>query len=188
MTKNDENGGCHAAKGMVYQKRCFLFPDLKMKHQKRDKKQEKTGEQNENIMKSRNKQQQLAQNEKLKSKKKKLKNKETKPINAQVDSICAWYIVFFPVLKPLISGRQSRLLGWFYKLPGGQNFIFKLSPLSVGIPQRMPLNLKKTADSKLPRGAICKPRCVQLINNLFCYTSNFYTVKEKQEIVEFFLV
>ena len=27
--ENDENGGCHAGKGMVYQKRCFLFPDIR---------------------------------------------------------------------------------------------------------------------------------------------------------------
>ena len=30
---------------------------------------------------------------------------------------------FFPVLKPLACGRQSRCLGWTYKLPGGQRLV-----------------------------------------------------------------
>ena len=33
--------------------------------------------------------------------------------------------------------------GWTYKLPGGQNFSIKISPLSVGFPQRRPLSLIK---------------------------------------------
>ena len=37
--------------------------------------------------------------------------------------------------------RQSRCLGWTYKLPGGQKFSIKLSPLCVRFPQRRPLNL-----------------------------------------------
>ena len=65
----------------------------------------------------------------------------------------------FSVLKPLTCGRQSRCQGWTYKLPGGQKFSFKLSHLSVGFPQN-----KKTGVYKLPRGAIYKPPCVQLIN------------------------
>ena len=44
------------------------------------------------------------------------------------DSVNIWCIVFFPVLKPLTCGRQSRCLGWTYKLPAGQKFSFKLSP------------------------------------------------------------
>ena len=59
------------------------------------------------------------------------------------DSVNIWCIVFFPVLKPLACGRQSRCLGWTYKLPGGQKFSIKLSALSVGFPQRRPLNLIK---------------------------------------------
>ena len=51
-----------------------------------------------------------------------------------------WCIVFFPVLKPLACGRQSRCLSWTYKLPGGQKFSIKRSPLSVGFPQRRNLN------------------------------------------------
>ena len=77
-------------------------------------------------------------------------------------------IVFFPVLKPLACGRQSRCLGWTYKLPRGQKFSIKLSPLSIGFPKRKPLNLiKKTGVYKPPRGAIYKPPRVQLINNPF---------------------
>ena len=59
------------------------------------------------------------------------------------DSVNIWCIVFFPLLKPLACGRQSRCLGWTYKLPGGQKFSIKLSALSVGFPQRSPLNLIK---------------------------------------------
>ena len=75
----------------------------------------------------------------------------------------------FPVLKSLACGRQSRCLGWTYKLPGGEEFSIELSPLSVGFPQRRPLNLIKrpTPIYKLPRGAIYKPPCVQLINSPF---------------------
>ena len=37
--------------------------------------------------------------------------------------------------------RQAiKVPGLNYKLPGGQKFSFKLSPLSVGFPQRRPLN------------------------------------------------
>ena len=39
-----------------------------------------------------------------------------------LDSVNIWCIVFFPVLKPLAYGRQSRCLGWTYKLPGCQKF------------------------------------------------------------------
>ena len=74
----------------------------------------------------------------------------------------------FPVRKPLACGRQSRCLGWTYKLPRGQKFSIKLSALSVGFPQRRPLKFnKKTRVYKLPRGAIYKPPCVQLINTPF---------------------
>ena len=56
--------------------------------------------------------------------------------------------------------------GWAYKLPRGQKFSMKLSPLSVRFSQRRPSNLiKQTGAYKLPRGAIYKPPCVQLINN-----------------------
>ena len=61
----------------------------------------------------------------------------------QIDSVNIWCIVFFPVLKPLACGRRWRCLGWTYKLPGGQKFRIKLSPFSVGFPQRRPLNLIK---------------------------------------------
>ena len=55
-------------------------------------------------------------------------------------------------------GRQSRCLGGTYELPGGQKFSIKLSPLSTGFPQWIPLNwIKKTSIYKLPRGAIYKP-------------------------------
>ena len=60
-----------------------------------------------------------------------------------IDSVNNWCIVFFPVLKPLACGRQSRCLGGTYKLPRGQKFRIKLSPLSIGFPQRRPLNLIK---------------------------------------------
>ena len=84
------------------------------------------------------------------------------------DSVNIWCIVFLPVLKPLACGRQSRCLGWTYKLPGGYKFSIKLSPLSVGFPQRRPLNLiKKNPIYKLPRGSIYKLPCVQLINSPF---------------------
>ena len=56
---------------------------------------------------------------------------------------CKCVMFFFPVLKPLTCCRQSRCLGWTYKVPGGQKFSIKLSPLSVGFPQRRPLNLVK---------------------------------------------
>ena len=52
-------------------------------------------------------------------------------------------------------------------MPGGQKFSIQLSPLSVGFPQRRPLFNKKTPVYKLPRGAIYRPPCVQLINNRF---------------------
>ena len=60
-----------------------------------------------------------------------------------IDSASTWCIVFSPVLKPLACGRQSRCMGWTYKLPGGQKFSIKLAPLSVGFPQRRPLSLIK---------------------------------------------
>ena len=64
---------------------------------------------------------------------------------ALFDSVNIWCIVFLPVLKLLACGRQSRCLDWTYKLSGGQKFSIKLSPLSVGFPQRRPLNfIKKT--------------------------------------------
>ena len=47
----------------------------------------------------------------------------------------------FPVLKSLAWGRQSRCPSWTYKLRGGRKFSIKLSPLSVDLPQRRPLNL-----------------------------------------------
>ena len=52
------------------------------------------------------------------------------------------YLIYciFPVLKPLACSRQSRCRGWTYKLLGGQKFSIKLSALSVGFPQRRPLN------------------------------------------------
>ena len=98
-----------------------------------------------------------------------------------IDNVNIWCIVFFPVLKPLACGIQSRCLGWTYKLPGGQKFSIKLSPLSVRFPQTRPLNvIKKTSVYKLPRGAIYKPPCVQLTNNpFFCNTSSSCTVKLK---------
>ena len=50
-------------------------------------------------------------------------------------------------------------------MAGGQKFSYDLSLLSVGFPQRRPLNTKKTAIYKLPCSAIDEPPCVQLINN-----------------------
>ena len=49
------------------------------------------------------------------------------------DSVNTKYLMYciFPVLKPLAYGRQSRRQGWTYKLPGGQKFSIKLSPLSL---------------------------------------------------------
>ena len=41
--------------------------------------------------------------------------------NLLLDSVDICCIVFFPVLRPLACGRQSRCLGRTYKLPGGQN-------------------------------------------------------------------
>ena len=58
----------------------------------------------------------------------------------RIDSVNTWCIVFFPVLKPFARGRQSRCRDWTYKLPRGQKFSIKLSPLSIGFPQRRPLN------------------------------------------------
>ena len=63
--------------------------------------------------------------------------------NSFFDGVNIWCIVFFPVLKPLACGRQSRCLNWTYKLPGGKKFSIKLSPLSLGFSQRRPLNLIK---------------------------------------------
>ena len=68
----------------------------------------------------------------------------------------------FSVLKPLTCSRQSRCPGWIYKLPGGKKFSLKVSPLSVGFPQRRPLNKKKTGVYKLPQCAIYKPPCATL--------------------------
>ena len=68
------------------------------------------------------------------------------PIHFQwmlIDSVNIWCIIFFPLLKPLACGRQSQCLGWTYELLRGQKFSIKLSPLSVGFPQRRPLNLIK---------------------------------------------
>ena len=64
------------------------------------------------------------------------------------DSFRDWqckYLMYciFPVLKPLACGRQSRCLGWTYKLRGGKKISSRLSLLSVGFPQRRPLNLIK---------------------------------------------
>ena len=75
----------------------------------------------------------------------------------------------FPVLKPLACGRQSRCLDWTYRQPGGQKFSFKLSALSLcRISQRTTLDLiKRPQFIKLPRGAIYKSPCAQLINNPF---------------------
>ena len=77
------------------------------------------------------------------------------------DSVNIWCIVFFPVLKPLACGRQSRCLDWTYKLPGGQKFSIKLSPRSVGFPQRRPLNLiKRPQFTNSPGGRfINSPAC-----------------------------
>ena len=60
-----------------------------------------------------------------------------------------WF--FFPVLKPRACSRQSRCLDWTYKLPGGQQFSIKLSPLSVAFPQR-PFNLVKRPQLKNSAG------------------------------------
>ena len=88
--------------------------------------------------------------------------------NAHLDSVNIWCIVFFLVLKPLACGRQSRCLGWTYKLPGGQKSSIKLSALSIGFTLRKTFKFnKKTPVYKLPRGAICKPPCVRLINSPF---------------------
>ena len=78
-----------------------------------------------------------------------------------IDSVNFWSIVFFPVLKPLAFGRQSQCLGWIYKLPGGQKFSIKLSPLSVGFPQRRPLNL-------ITRPRIINSPGVRFINHPAC--------------------
>ena len=99
---------------------------------------------------------------------------------ASVDWQCKYLMYYiFPVLKPLPCWKQSRCLGWVCKLPGGQKLSFKLSPLSVGFPQRKPLNLiDKLQFMNSPRGAIYKPPCVQLKKQpFFCYTSSFCTVK-----------
>ena len=50
---------------------------------------------------------------------------------------------FFLSWSPSLWGRQSRRPSWTYKLRGGRKFSIKLSPLSVGFPQRRPLNLIK---------------------------------------------
>ena len=94
-----------------------------------------------------------------------------------IDSVNIWCIVFFPVLKPLACGIQSRCLNWVYKLPGGQKFSIKLSPLSVGFPERRPLNLiERPQFINSPRVRFIPP-CLQLINKpCFCYTSSFCTV------------
>ena len=91
-----------------------------------------------------------------------------------------WCIVFFPVLRPLTCGRQSRCPGWTYKLPGGQKFSIKLPRLSVGFPQRRPLNLiERPQVYKLPRGAIYKPPCVHLINNPFFAIHQVFALSNK---------
>ena len=69
--------------------------------------------------------------------------------------------------QAVTCGRQSRCLGWTYKLPGSQKFNIKL-PLFLWISTEKTFKFnKKTPVYKLPRGAIYKPPCVQLINNLF---------------------
>ena len=45
------------------------------------------------------------------------------------DSVNAWCAVFFPFLTPLTCGRQSRCLGWTYKLLSDQKFSSEPSPL-----------------------------------------------------------
>ena len=93
---------------------------------------------------------QLGQNNKRREEQKKRQatrelepKKRMKWRKREIDSVNIWCIVFFPILKPLACGRQSRCLDWTYKLPGGQKLSIQLSALSVGFPQRRPLNLIK---------------------------------------------
>ena len=69
--------------------------------------------------------------------------------------------LFFPLLMPLACGRQSRCLGWTYKLPRGQKFSIKLSALSVGFPLRRPLKLIKRPEFTNSPGVgfINHPKC-----------------------------
>ena len=72
--------------------------------------------------------------------------------SALFSCLCKYFIYcIFPVLKLLLGVDNSGSLRWTYKMPGGQKFRFKLSPLSVGFSERRPLNLiKKTPVCKLP--------------------------------------
>ena len=81
--------------------------------------------------------------------------------------------LFFPVLKALACGRQSRCLGWTYKLPGGQTFSIKLSSLSVGFPQRRPSNLIK-------RPRFINSPVVRFINHPACslYNNPFFALHQ----------
>ena len=84
--------------------------------------------------------------------------------------------VFFPDLKPLACGRQSRCLGWTYELPGGQKFSIILSPLSVGFPLRRPLNLIERPRFTNSPGVRFISHPAAYKQPLFCYTSSFCTV------------
>ena len=77
---------------------------------------------------------------------------------------------FSPVLKPLACGRQSRCLGWTYKLPGGQIFSIKLSALLERATEKTSKFNKKTPIYKLPRGVVYY--CLR--NNCPINSSNFF--------------
>ena len=53
-------------------------------------------------------------------------------------------LYFFLSWSPSLAADGHGALGWTYKLPGGQKFSIKLSPLSLGFPQTRPSNLIKS--------------------------------------------
>ena len=57
-----------------------------------------------------------------------------------IDNVSARCLVFFLSWSPSLAADNLSSLRWAYKLLGSQKFSLKLSPLSVGFPQRRPLN------------------------------------------------
>ena len=71
----------------------------------------------------------------------------------------------FPVLKPFACGRQSRCLGWIYKLPSGLKLVLNFPSFCRNSTEKAFNFIKNAVIYKLPRGAINKPPCVPFINN-----------------------
>ena len=92
----------------------------------------------------------------------------------------------FPVLKPLACGRQSQCLGWTYKLPGGQKFSIKTFASFCRISTEKTFKFNKmTPVYELPRGAVYKPPCAQLINNTFFAIHQVFALSTELKTNEF---